>query len=286
MIYNDVNPEHLGGGVLLFRDAISFDFDWACKFSEEAVSRELREMYTPAIDPESGRNGFLNKSGYFFDEEDTLLMPRRGAGVHRDDSQEVVEFLSFLEKSKDRYLLKYLVEYPLAYKNIWWKVKGHIVSYSIENGGKFLGQHSDTSADYAYGFEHPRDQLATRNTLTALVYFNDDFTGGEHYFNYLDITYKPNKGDILMFPSNFIAAHEIKPITSGSRYSYLGWYAHGSPNTDFNEFVADPIVEPELSRISTNVYMPNLREDFKKYITEINLSDDSPAWHLVESMHS
>ena len=286
MIYNDVKPEHLGGGVLLFRDAISFDFDWACKFSEDAVSRERLEMYTPAIDPESGRKGFWNKSGYFFDKEDTLLMPRRGAGVHRDENKEVVEFLSFLEKAKDRYLLKYLVEYPLAYKNIWWKVKGHIVSYSVENGGKYLGQHSDTSADYAYGFEHPRDQLATRNTLTALVYFNDDFTGGEHYFNYLDITYKPNKGDILMFPSNFIAAHEIKPITSGSRYSYLGWYAHGSPNMAYNEFVADPITEPELYRISTNVYMPNLREDFKKYITEINLSDDSPAWHLVESMHS
>ena len=286
MIYNDVNLEHLGGGVVLFRNAITFDFDWACRFSEEAVSRELLEMYTPAIDPESGKNGFLNKSGYFFEKEDTLLMPRRGASVHRDSSQDVIDFLLFLEESKDRYLLKYLVEYPLAYKNIWWKVKGHIVSYSIENGGKFLGQHSDTSADYAYGFEHPRDQLATRNTLTALVYFNDDFSGGEHFFNYLDITYKPNKGDILMFPSNFIAAHEIKPITNGSRYSYLGWYAHGSPNPAFNEFVADPITEPELSRISTNVYMPNLREDFKKYITKINLSDDSPAWHLVESMHS
>ena len=286
MIYNDVNPEHLGGGVVLFRNAITFDFNWACKFSEEAVSKELLEMYTPAIDPESGKNGFLNKSGYFFEKEDTLLMPRRGASIHRDSNQEVVDFLLFLEKSKDRYLLKYLVEYPLAYKNIWWKVKGHIVSYSIENGGKFLGQHSDTSADYAYGFEHPRDQLATRNTLTALVYFNDDFSGGEHFFNYLNITYKPNKGDILMFPANFIAAHEIKPITSGSRYSYLGWYAHGSPNTAFNEFVADPITEPELSRISTNVYMPSLREDFKRYITEINLSDDSPAWHLVGSMHS
>ena len=89
-----------------------------------------------------------------------------------------------------------------------------------------------------------------------------------------------------MFPSNFIAAHEIKPITEGSRYSYLGWYAQGSPNTACNEFVADPIAQPELSRVSTNVYMPNLREDFKNYMTEINLNADSPAWHLVESMHS
>lgn len=286
MIYNDVPLEHLGGGVVLFRNALTFDFDWACSFAEDSVSAERADMYKEAIDPESGKRGFLNKSGYFFNYEDTMNMPRRGASIHRDERSEVIEFLKFLEDSRDRYLLKYLVEFPLAYKNIWWKVKGHLVAYSIEHGGRFLGPHSDTSADYAYGFDHPSDQLATRNTVTALIYLNDGFSGGQHYFNYLDIRYTPNRGDILMFPSNFMAAHEVEPVTEGNRYSYLGWYAHGSPNPAANEFIADPITQPELAAVSTNVYMPTLRDDFRNYMAASGVSQDSPAWHLVERMHS
>ena len=286
MIYNDVAPEHLGGGVIVFRDAITFDFDWACEFAENAVSAERNDMYKEAIDPESGRPGFLNKSGYFFDYEDTMNMPRRGASIHRSEQADVIEFLQFLENSRDKYLLKYLVEFPLAYKNIWWKVKGHLVAYSIEHGGRLLGPHSDTSADYSYGFGEPTDQLATRNTLTALIYFNNGFSGGAHYFNYLDIRYTPNPGDILMFPSNFMAAHEIEPITAGNRYTYLGWYAHGSPNPAVNEFIADPITQPELAAVSTNVYLPTLREDFRNHLINCGVDKSSPAWHLVESMHS
>jgi hypothetical protein len=286
MIYNDVQPEHLGGGVIVFRNAITFDFDWACQFAESAVKAERDGMYREAVDPESGEKGFLNKSGYFFKYEDTMVMPRRGASIHRDQRAEVKEFLEFLEKSRDRYLLKYLCEFPLAYKNIWWKVKGHLVAYSVENGGRMLGPHSDTSADYAYGFEQPSDQLATRNTLTALIYFNDGFSGGDHYFNYLDIRYTPNRGDIMMFPSNYMAAHEVELVTSGNRYSYLGWYAHGSPNQAVNEFIADPITQPDLAAISTNVYMPTLRDDFRSYLEVHDIDRKSSAWHLVESMHS
>ena len=286
MIYKNVPAVHLGGGVILFRDAISFDFDWACDFAEKSVSKEQSEMYTEAIDPETGDKGFLNKSGYFFNYEGTMNMPRRCSSAHRNPDQDVISFLAFLEDSRDKYLLKYLVEYPLAYKNIWWKVKGHIVSYSTENGGRFLGPHSDTSADYSYGFPHPSDQLATRNTLTALIYFNDGFVGGDHYFNYLDIRYTPNRGDILMFPSNFMASHQVEPVLSGSRYSYLGWYSHGSPNKEVNESICDPFENPELAKVSTNVYMPSLRDDIHKYLTDNNIDRQNHLWNLIGSMHS
>jgi hypothetical protein len=286
MIYNDVQPEHLGGGVIVFRDALTFDFDWACNFAETAVAAEMADMYKEGVDPETGKKGFINKSGYFFDYEDTMNMPRRGSSIHRDTRPEVIEFLKFLEESKDKYLLKYLVQFPLAYKNIWWKVKGHIVSYSVDHGGRFLGPHSDTSADYAYGYPHPSDQLATRNTLSCIIYLNDNFMGGSHFFNYLNIRYQANRGDILMFPSNFVAAHEVRPVTHGSRYTYLGWYAHGSPNPEVNEFIADPVSQPELAKVSTNVYMPTLREDFRAHLEETNVNRNWPAWHLIESMHS
>jgi hypothetical protein len=283
---NDVSAQHLGGGVILFENALSFDSDWVTQFSEEQVSKERNEMYTPTVHPETGEPAFLNKSGYLFDAEGVDMMPRRGSAIHRTEDPQVHAFLDFIEASKDRYLLKYFMEFPIAYKNVWWKVKGHLVSYSTTYGGKFLGSHSDTSADYLYGYAHPADQLATRNTLTSLVYLNDNFTGGHHYFNYLGIDYVPNEGDILMFPSNFMASHEVTPIVNGSRYTYLGWYAHGSPNSEVNEHIVDPLTQPELAITSTNVYMPTLTDDFYNYMVEIKADPQFHGWSLVESINS
>ena len=60
-----------------------------------------------------------------------------------------------------------------------------------------------------------------------------------------------------MFPSNYVAAHEVRKVTGGHRYTYLGWYAHGTPNQAVGEYVVDPSVNAS----ATNVYMPSLRED-------------------------
>jgi hypothetical protein len=286
MLNNNVEAEHLGGGVVLFRNAISFDVAWAVQFAEEQISKEREEMYTKAVDPETGEPAYLNQSGYYFKAEGVDMMPRRGSQIHRTNRDDVRDFIEAVERAKDEYLLKYFVLFPIAYKNVWWKVKGHLVSYSTQYGGSFLGPHSDTSADYAYGYPHPDNQLATRNSISCVVYINDEFEGGHHYFNYLDIDYKPNSGDILMFPANYMASHEVTPIISGSRYSYLGWYAQGSPNKEVNEHIVDPGEDPELAKTATNVYMPTLREDFKKYLESINYDKSSQAYQLVERMSS
>ena len=270
MKFTDVEGEHLGGGVVLFRSALEWDWHGAQEWIEHALVSERDQMYTPAVHPETGRPAFLNKSGYYFDTETVEQMPRRAGQIHRTDNKEFKNFLDELESARDRYLLKYLEFFPIAFKNIWWKVKGHLVSYG---SGVYLGAHSDTSADYVYGLQEPSDQLATRNTVTVLIYLNDsvdsedeldntNFAAGHHYFNYLDIDIKPKKGDVLFFPSNYMATHEVRPTLGGVRYSYLGWYSHGSPNPTVNEHVVDPNEDKELAKYATNVYMPSLREDF------------------------
>ena len=179
---------------------------------------------------------------------------------------------------------------PMAYKNIWWKVKGHIVSYKKN---VYLGAHSDTSADYVYGLPDPIDQLATRNTVTVLIYLNDSveiedetqtysFSGGHHYFNYLDIDITPCKGDVLMFPSNYMATHEVLPVTSGIRYSYLGWYSHGTPNEQVGENVIDPLKSPDAAELATNVYMPSLRNDFISAVKTSNAEVSIPGFSFKE----
>lgn len=274
MKLNEIKADHLGGGVVLFKNVIDMDFAYFYQIAKEVVLREKDEMYTLTTHPETGEPSYLNRSGYYFDVKNVDDMPMRGSMIHLDPREEVRSLLSFVEEAKYQCLLRYMEIFPIAYKNIWWKVKGHIVGYGP---GVYLGTHSDTSADYIYGLPHPSDQLATRNTLSCIVYINDsvesadsmsdsEFVGGEHYFDFLGITYKPQKGDVLMFPSNFIASHEVKPTLAGLRLSYLGWYAHGTPNKLVNEDVIDPNEDPNGAIVSTNVYLPKLREDFQNYL--------------------
>jgi hypothetical protein len=218
-------------------------------------------------------------------------MPKRASAIHYKDNDDLRSIFSFIESSKDKCLLQYFELFPLAYKCVWWKVKGHILQYPKD---VHLGSHSDTSGDYIYGVLEPQDQLALRNVITSLVYFNDsvdtkegldgnNYMGGHHFFNYLDIDYSPKKGDIMFFPSNYMAAHEVKTVTEGFRYSYLGWYSQGTPNPAVHEYVADPLKEPELSRKSTNVYMPTLREDLKNHLLESGYKEDSPQFYITKS---
>ena len=296
MIFNDVKAEHLGGGVVVFRDAINLDWEYANKISKEIVDREMGDMYQPAINPDNGLEEYVNRSGYFFSKNGIDKMPKRGSRVHQDTRPEVVELFTFIEECKDKYLFKYMHIFPIVFKNIWWKVKGHLVNYSSDCGG-YIGEHSDTSVDYVYGLPHPPHQLASRNTLSCLVYFGScvdgsalsepgDFTGGHHRFTYLDIDYLPKRGDILMFPSNYIASHEVTPVESGNRFTYLGWYAHGTPNPAVNEEVEDPLVNPEKAAISSNVYIPYLRERFIEYLDSIGEGKSSKIYRLAMGEHA
>jgi hypothetical protein len=287
MIINDTKAENLGGGVLLFPSAITLDWDYILNTSSNLIEKEVSEMYRPGIDPETNEEVYINKSGYIFSKNSINQMPRRAGTIHQTVDQKLRVHLDFLEKARDYYLLKYMEKFPLTYKCIWWKVKGHILEY---NKDVYLGSHSDISADYIYGLDHPSDQLALRNVVTSLTYFNscnveeeNSYYGGEHYFNYLDIKYEPKKGDIIMFPSNYMAAHEILPVKSGKRYSYLGWYSQGTPNELVHEYVVDPIKNEDLASKATNVYMPGLKYDFQNYLKKNGYSENSVEYSITKS---
>lgn len=291
MKFNKVKPKHLGGGVVLFEKCVELDWNFLIQRSHELIQEEWDEMYKPGIDPETNEEIYINKSGYFFNKDSMDLMPRRASAIHFKDNEDLRHILSFLESSKDKCLLQYFELFPLAYKCIWWKVKGHILQYPK---GVYLGSHSDISADYIYDVLIPQDQLALRNVITSLVYFNDsidkkedlngqNYIGGSHYFNYLDINYFPKQGDILLFPSNYMAAHEVKPVEEGFRYSYLGWYSQGTPNPEVHEYVADPIKDAELAQKATNVYMPTLRDDLRNHLIDEGYSEDSVQFYITKS---
>ena len=274
MQYFDVELKDLGGGVFLFENTLELDWEWAFSFAKGNIEKEREHMYTKAIHPETGTSGYINRSGYFFDEDAITKMPARSVEIHRIANIDVIKVLSFIEEVKYRCLLKYMEKMPHLYKCIWWKSKGHISGYFP---GGYLGLHSDISSDFNFGFEEPKFQFAMKNVVGSIVYFNDsihdpndydgrNFVGGEHNFNYLDIEYSPKKGDILMFPSNYIATHEVKEVTLGERYAYLGWYGQGSGNEALGEKIWNPLEFPDKAISEANLYLPFLTKDFQTHL--------------------
>jgi hypothetical protein len=56
-------------------------------------------------------------------------------------------------------------------------------------------------------------------TVSSVMYLNDDYEGGELSFSNLGISFKPEYGDIILFPSTYIYAHASLPVKSGTKYS-------------------------------------------------------------------
>ena len=67
--------------------------------------------------------------------------------------------------------------------------------------------------DHGIDREHP--------VLTIIILLNDEFTGGDTFILNEEVPLK--KGDCVIFPSNFMYPHEIKPVIDGTRYSLTTW---------------------------------------------------------------
>jgi hypothetical protein len=70
-------------------------------------------------------------------------------------------------------------------------------------------------------------------TVSCVTYLNDDYSGGELYFPYLDIEWRPESGDSIFFPSTFIYAHSSKPVKSGVKFSAVTMFDY---NDDAHQY--------------------------------------------------
>lgn len=82
--------------------------------------------------------------------------------------------------------------------------------------GYSLPKHQDIpTGDYLHHIGSEAGQ--SKVEVSCVYYWNDDFSGGELFFEEEDFSYTPKAGDLVVFYSNM--DHEIKQITSGKRYS-------------------------------------------------------------------
>ena len=77
-------------------------------------------------------------------------------------------------------------------------------------GGQMYGSHHDA------GINVPR-------SVSAVVYLNEDYEGGEIEFVNFGIKIKPLPGMLILFPSNFAYEHVAHPVTKGTKYAIVTW---------------------------------------------------------------
>ena len=73
----------------------------------------------------------------------------------------------------------------------------------------------------------PDGNVLTRDVqrgITAILYLNSNFAGGEIRFPKQGLELRPSAGLLVIFPSNGNFPHEVKPILRGRRYSYQRIY--------------------------------------------------------------
>lgn len=93
-----------------------------------------------------------------------------------------------------------------AYKlgiNLGIKMPISISKYFV---GASMGPHTDSSPN------------PTTENVSAVLYLNDDYVGGELNFPEQGVKIKPSAGSLVVFPSTPPFFHESLPIVSGTKY--------------------------------------------------------------------
>ena len=265
MLNSHMEIHNLGGGAVLFKNAINIPQDEIIPYLQNRQEIYKKKNFTIVNDENGNPSHAVNEGGFRYELEDIDIAPIR---IQQLDHP----FFRICEEALYQSLIRYIEIFPALLQCIWWKSAGHTLCY---NTGAKLGFHCDNDVNYTYE-NPPKKEHATRNVVSALIYFNDciegedeakeySFSGGHMTLPYFDIDIKPAAGDILFMPANYLGAHEIHKVTSGSRYSYLGWYAQGSAHPEKG---INPNEPQETDFVDGQWWMPTIVEDYERYITE------------------
>ena len=122
-----------------------------------------------------------------------------------------VHWYSLLKKLFNNMLQKYIND-------------NHIVDFPINSITDITVLKYEDTGFYTWHTDHcekiPR-------TMSCILLLNNDYEGGNLCFRNPDgsgeweVEVKPNR--IIVWPSNFLYPHTVKPITKGKRYSVVAW---------------------------------------------------------------
>jgi predicted 2-oxoglutarate/Fe(II)-dependent dioxygenase YbiX len=197
VIENEIKVINLDYGINLYRNAIKKD---ECIDIINKLEGEI-SLGIPGIEWHGAQ---VNENQNVDDVRNCvdLKYKRENLGVHIPFSQNLHDIHLSVEQSLDSCLRHYE---SLWHLKMHYKEAFNFIKYLP---GKYFKIHGDHGPYYAC-------------TVSAVVYLNDDYQGGEIQFTRQGLTVKPQAGDIVVFPSNFVYEHASLEVFSGVKYSVV-----------------------------------------------------------------
>lgn len=176
-----------------------------------AFSKESIERYIEILDKKLGNNGPYSWNEAKVTNDDRPIKKARDCVDFKMNNKSLGEKNESNAELHDMYqeifdVLRKCVDDYARY----WGI--NINFYEIFNFVKYEGEGKHFRI-------HADDGPMYKCAVSAVIYLNDDYEGGEIFFPRLDnVTVKPGYGDIAVFPSNFAYEHASLPIKSGTKY--------------------------------------------------------------------
>jgi predicted 2-oxoglutarate/Fe(II)-dependent dioxygenase YbiX len=134
--------------------------------------------------------------------------------IYAEELPEMHNLLSEMMPKIQSIILEYVKSFKLDWFTGWQGIS--VMKFLRYHPGQTMKTHWDQIHSI---FDGERKGVPT---LSIIGLLNDDFEGGE-LIMFEDKKIETKKGDILIFPSNFLYPHKIAPVTKGVRYSYVSW---------------------------------------------------------------
>lgn len=224
-----------GSGIMQFKNVLDIP-------QEKVLPYIDQYSYVPSCGLEIYEEDGVKKARDFEGNEqpyaNLLALPLRLGGfgmpgpVEDYTEEDIVQFFNDCERSLYLCLMRYIDIHPMILNTIWWKARGHVLKYLP---GASLGMHNDNDTNFRVidGQRYfSQREVAMYQVVNAIIYFNDSYEGGEFRFPYANVTIKPDAGDIVFFPANYVGSHAVAPVKSGERYTYLAQFGHGVSKND------------------------------------------------------
>lgn len=203
------NAEFVGPGIVVYRNTFSKDLNLINR-----LENTIGEQSTQKYKWKQAYTGYSHQDLKYRDCFDFKIK------VNEDESlttnNELILNKMFTETEHDLYKIwkdsyhaqvnpvnDYTSMFNLAPLTYW-------ESFNYIKYGK--DQHFQVHSDHGYSYTC---------VLSSVGYLNDDYEGGELYFDKFSIKIKPQAGDLYLFPSSFIYSHAAMPVTSGVKYSIV-----------------------------------------------------------------
>jgi hypothetical protein len=149
-----------------------------------------------------------------------------GLGVENTKIRNVSTFkFSTKEKSLTNCHWCYYLNYRIIHFMNEYLRKENFLDYTrIENCNQIDLLKYEKDNHYNY---HIDAMSISDRTLSSILFLNNDYEGGEltfkNTYNEEELLIKPYPGKLVVWPSNMMFPHAVKPVKKGTRYTIVAW---------------------------------------------------------------